>query len=75
MTTNQPNQRRLFVSMVVSLDGYIEGPKGELDWFTEGDAAFAVVRRVDREREEGPLRIAIFAIDQHRAGLGEPIGP
>lgn len=26
--------------MVVSLDGYIEGPNRELDWFMDGDAAF-----------------------------------
>jgi dihydrofolate reductase len=26
--------------MVVSLDGYIEGPEGELDWFLDGDPAF-----------------------------------
>lgn len=32
--------RRLFVSMVVSLDGYIEGPQGELDWFEDGDPQF-----------------------------------
>jgi dihydrofolate reductase len=36
MTSNvQPDSRRLFVSMIVSLDGYIEGPKRELDWFVE----------------------------------------
>lgn len=33
-------QRRLFVSMIVSLDGYIEGPQGELDWFEDGDPEF-----------------------------------
>lgn len=26
--------------MIVSLDGYIEGPKGELDWFEDGDPDF-----------------------------------
>jgi dihydrofolate reductase len=30
------NQRRLYVSMITSLDGYIEGPNRELDWFLEG---------------------------------------
>jgi len=32
------DQRRLYVSMIVSLDGYIEGPNRELDWFTENEA-------------------------------------
>lgn len=40
MTTTQTNARRLYVSMVVSLDGYIEGPNGELDWFLDGDPQF-----------------------------------
>jgi dihydrofolate reductase len=34
-TTVHPDSRRLFVSMIVSLDGYIEGPNRELDWFVE----------------------------------------
>ncbi len=32
--------RRLFVSMLVSLDGFIEGPERQLDWFLDGDPAF-----------------------------------
>jgi dihydrofolate reductase len=40
MSTSQTQPRRLFVSMIVSLDGYIEGPQRELDWFQEGDAQF-----------------------------------
>ncbi|MCP3138593.1 dihydrofolate reductase family protein [Pyxidicoccus xibeiensis] len=36
----QPPSRRLFVSMIVSLDGYIEGPNKELDWFHDGDPQF-----------------------------------
>jgi dihydrofolate reductase len=32
--------RRLFVSMVVSLDGYIEGPHRDLDWFEDNDPQF-----------------------------------
>jgi dihydrofolate reductase len=32
--------RRLFVSMLVSLDGFIEGPQHELDWFEDGDPQF-----------------------------------
>jgi dihydrofolate reductase len=32
--------RRLYVSMLVSLDGFIAGPKGELDWFVDGDPVF-----------------------------------
>lgn len=35
-----PQQRRLFVSMLVSVDGFIEGPNRELDWFLDGDPAF-----------------------------------
>src|SRR5687768_10505759 len=35
MSNVRPDSRRLFVSMIVSLDGYIEGPNGELDWFVE----------------------------------------
>lgn len=31
---------RLFVSMIVSLDGYIAGPQGQLDWFQDGDPEF-----------------------------------
>src|SRR5262245_31011085 len=37
MTTQQ---RRLFVSMTTSLDGYIEGPNGELDWFPADNLQF-----------------------------------
>jgi dihydrofolate reductase len=40
MTLQKPMSRRLFVSMIVSLDGYIEGPERELDWFRDGDPQF-----------------------------------
>jgi dihydrofolate reductase len=40
MSTVQPDRRRLFVSMVVSLDGYIEGPNRELDWFADDNPQF-----------------------------------
>ncbi|WP_233278223.1 dihydrofolate reductase family protein [Myxococcus stipitatus] len=30
----------MFVSLIVSLDGYIEGPNHELDWFLDGDPQF-----------------------------------
>ncbi|UJR85745.1 dihydrofolate reductase family protein [Sandaracinus amylolyticus] len=40
MTTEAQAGRRLFVSMIVSLDGYIEGPNRELDWFHDGDPQF-----------------------------------
>lgn len=33
-------QRRLFASIIVSLDGYIAGPQGQLDWFEDGDPEF-----------------------------------
>ena len=33
-------RRRLYVSMIVSLDGFIEGPNHELDWFLDGDPRF-----------------------------------
>lgn len=40
MTTEKTVHRRLFVSMIVSLDGYIEGPHRELDWFEDRDPEF-----------------------------------
>ena len=40
MSTHASPSRRLFVSMIVSLDGYIEGPDRELDWFADGDPQF-----------------------------------
>jgi dihydrofolate reductase len=40
MTTQNTPKRRLFVSMIVSLDGFIEGPHQELDWFEDGDPHF-----------------------------------
>jgi len=41
MTTQKTQpQRRLFVSMLASLDGFIEGPQHELDWFRDGDPQF-----------------------------------
>ncbi|MBX3201705.1 MAG: dihydrofolate reductase family protein [Labilithrix sp.] len=32
--------RRLYVSMLASLDGFIEGPDRQLDWFLDGDPTF-----------------------------------
>ena len=40
MTNQSVAPRRLYVSMIVSLDGYIEGPERELDWFEDGDPQF-----------------------------------
>lgn len=40
MTNKEISRRRLFVSMMVSLDGFIEGPRRELDWFEDGDPHF-----------------------------------
>lgn len=40
MSTVQVPARRLFVSMIVSLDGYIEGPNRELDWFPDDNPQF-----------------------------------
>jgi dihydrofolate reductase len=40
MTTTPPTERRLYVSMITSLDGYIEGPGRELDWFQDGNPQF-----------------------------------
>jgi dihydrofolate reductase len=40
MTKPSTPSRRLFVSMLVSLDGFIEGQNRELDWFIEGDPQF-----------------------------------
>lgn len=39
-TENDAPRRRLFVSMLISLDGFIEGPDRQLDWFLDGDPAF-----------------------------------
>ncbi|MGV3623056.1 MAG: dihydrofolate reductase family protein [Archangium sp.] len=35
------NSRRLYVSMLVTLDGYIAGPDGNLDWFVDQSPSFA----------------------------------
>lgn len=40
MTTQNAPERRLYVSMLVSVDGFIEGPERELDWFRDGDPQF-----------------------------------
>jgi len=32
--------KKLFLHMMVSLDGFIEGPEKELDWFVDDDAMF-----------------------------------
>jgi dihydrofolate reductase len=38
--TTKTAQRHLYVSMLVSLDGYIEGPHNELDWFDDENPQF-----------------------------------
>ena len=40
MTTQAQPSRRLYVSMIVSLDGFIEGPSRDLEWFRDGDPQF-----------------------------------
>ncbi|NTX12425.1 dihydrofolate reductase family protein [Myxococcus sp. CA051A] len=40
MTIQEPSNRRLFVSMIVSLDGFIADPDGRLDWFEDGNPQF-----------------------------------
>jgi hypothetical protein len=40
MTMIPPTEKRLYVSMITSLDGYIEGPGRELDWFQDGNPQF-----------------------------------
>lgn len=40
MTTENTPLRRLYVSIIVSLDGFIEGPEREIDWFEDGDPQF-----------------------------------
>jgi dihydrofolate reductase len=40
MTTESQSTRRLFVSMLMSVDGYIEGPNRELDWFDDDNPHF-----------------------------------
>ena len=44
-------QRKLYVSMIVSLDGYIEGPDRALAWFT--DVSIAAFERYCLEMIEG----------------------
>lgn len=34
------NERRLYVSMLMTLDGYIAGPDGNLNWFADQSPAF-----------------------------------
>jgi hypothetical protein len=36
--------RKIIAALVVSVDGFIEGPNGELDWVERGDALPARVR-------------------------------
>ncbi len=36
--------RKIIAALVVSVDGFIEGPNGELDWVERGDALPACVR-------------------------------
>jgi dihydrofolate reductase len=38
--------RKIIVSNLVSLDGYFEGPNGELDWFTVEDEFFAYAKEM-----------------------------
>jgi dihydrofolate reductase len=40
MTSQKAPNRRLYVSMIVSLDGFIEDAAKSLDWFQDGDPAF-----------------------------------
>lgn len=40
MSTDTTPNRRLYVSMIVSADGFIEGPQRELDWFEDGEPHF-----------------------------------
>ena len=40
MSSETVPNRRLYVSMIVSADGFIEGPQRELDWFEDGDPYF-----------------------------------
>ncbi len=40
MTTSSVPARRLYVSMLVSLDGFVEGPRHELDWFDDESPEF-----------------------------------
>ena len=40
MNTQATAGRRLFVSMIMSLDGYVEDERGSLDWFADGDPRF-----------------------------------
>ena len=60
-----PAMRKIILQVAVSLDGFIEGPKGEYDWcFTDQDYGFsAFMQRVDttfmgRKSYEMMLKVA-----------------
>lgn len=39
--------RRIIAALMVSVDGLIEGPKGELDWVETWDDPFDLVPQID----------------------------
>lgn len=42
-----PNMRRIIAALHVSLDGFVEGPKGELDWIRSWEDAFGLLDQID----------------------------
>src|SRR5690606_41618914 len=53
---NNGKQRKIILDLAVSLDGFIEGPKGEIDWcIMEPDMKFtrSEERRVGKECNNG----------------------
>lgn len=39
--------RKIIAALVVSLDGFIEGPNGELDWIETWEDAFDLLAQID----------------------------
>jgi dihydrofolate reductase len=39
--------RKIIAALHVSLDGFVEGPKGELDWIRSWEDAFGLLERID----------------------------
>lgn len=46
-TERQQNMRKIIAALQVSLDGFIEGPQGELDWITSWEDEFEVTPQID----------------------------
>jgi len=47
MTLRRIDMRKIIAALQVSLDGFIEGPQGELDWVESWEDPFDLVPRID----------------------------